>query len=302
MPQVKPCQPKRLEFARAFKSFMGYLEGTHKAAHTIKNYRLDLLAFQGFLVSRGPGNSASSLRCELLGATDLEQYHQYLKSQQIRTNTRRRKLLTAQRFLRYLSQRKQLASQVPLKMSAPHKIERVPVVVSLATLVANIQALPAATLLDRRNRALLWVLAETGCLVSEATALQAGSFEPGSPAEGKEAARVMIPGKAAREVPVSALLAEEIRRLGENSGKWLFPGHNKHGPLGAPITSRGVELLTRFYAARLGFPSLTPRMIRHSAVVAWFQEGIPQDEIQRRLGLKTPYAFRMYAPLLANLS
>src|SRR5438309_80968 len=40
MRAVKKSQLKRspLDFSKALKSFMGYLEGTQKAAHTIKNY------------------------------------------------------------------------------------------------------------------------------------------------------------------------------------------------------------------------------------------------------------------------
>src|SRR5271155_836632 len=92
--------PKALEFPKAMKSFMGYLEGTQKAAHTIKNYRLDLLAFQAFLEG-----ATGSARCESLGEKELNLFHEHLQSQGLKTNTRRRKLLTAHRFVRYLSQR-----------------------------------------------------------------------------------------------------------------------------------------------------------------------------------------------------
>lgn len=282
---------------------MGYLEGTQKAAHTIKNYRLDLLAFQDFLLEQARaagGKAGSSLQTERLGQQELEQYHQYLRNTPLRTNTRRRKLLTAQRFLRYLSQRKQLQSQVPVKLSAPHKIERIPHIVPLARLLEAIRALPLGTRLDRRNRLLLWVLAETGCLVSEATQLEARCFAAGS------GAWVEILGKAPRKVPVSEALFEEIQAYASEApsgkagapGRCLFPGYNKHGSLGSPITSRGVELLVRYYAPRLEHPELTPRTFRHSAVVAWLEQGLPQGEIQARLGLKTAYAFRMYAPWL----
>jgi site-specific recombinase XerD len=295
MQDVRKCQSTKaspglsLEFAKAFKSFLGYLEGTEKSAHTIKSYRLDVLSFHEFLVKhygRSPIQTAS------LSASDLEQYHEYLQSAAQKTNTRRRKLLTAHRFLRYLSRRNQLEGEIPIKLPAPHKVERVPFTVPRDQLLEAIRALPAETTLDRRNRAMLWLLAETGCLVSEIGLLQFEQFQ---------ARELAMPGKASRKLTLSEDLSQEISSLRDDIRKHVFMGFNRHGPLKEPISSRGVELLVRFYAARLGFPELTPRTFRHSVVLAWFQESVPQAEIQRRLGLKTSYAFRTFAPLLEEL-
>ncbi len=307
MLQVSECQHKPLEFAKALKSFLGYLEGTHKASHTIKNYRLDILAFRDFLASEVPGQNL--LHCEDLNQKDLERYHGYLKGQTFKINTRRRKLLTAQRFLRFLSQRNKLTTEAPLRMAAPHKVERIPYTVPQDELILAIRKLPAQTPMDHRNRALLWVMAETGCLVSEATGLKPEHWSQGAQPKTQSnenavlrvglspASRLEIPGKAGRTLPVTAELFAEVMSLEVSPDAPLFPGHNKYGSLGAAISSRGVELLVRFYAQRLGFPRLTPRTFRHSAVLGWFEQGLKQDEIQARLGLKTPYAFRMYAPL-----
>jgi integrase/recombinase XerD len=294
---VRKCQPSQ-HFGKALKSFIGYLEGTEKAAHTIKNYRLDILSFHDFLADK----KGISPRVDTLSADDLERYHEHLKTLGYKTNTRRRKLLTAHRFLRYLSKRNQLSSEMPTKLLTPHKIERIPFTLVRADLLRNIEALPSATPIDLRNRALLRLLAETGCLVSEVALLQ---FEN---VRGRE---LLIPGKAERKLPISEALEQDFKKLeGElnvmkkkGTRSFIFFGHNRHGPLGEPMSSRGIELLVRFYSARLFNENelkLTPRVFRHSAVLAWFQEGLTQVEIQRRLGLKTAYAFRTFAPLLAK--
>jgi hypothetical protein len=59
--------------------------------------------------------------------------------------------------------------------------------------------------------------------------------------------------------------------------------------------------LVKAYAAKLGFPEIVPRTIRHSAVMGWFQQGMTEEEIQRRLGLKSAYAFRAYEALRSSL-
>lgn len=289
------CQRKRqkkpLTFAYALRSFMGYLEGTEKALHTVKNYQSDLRSFEDFL-ERGLGSKRVLLH--LVQREDLEQYHEFLKAEGFKSNTRRRKLLTVRRLLRYLTQRNQIGIDVGKKLPTPHKIERVPYTVPGEELLTAIRALPTGTELQARNRVLLWVLAETGCQVSEVTQVRPIDFESDR--------LLTIRGKASRTVEISKPLAEAARTLPRKDRQSpLFPGHNKFGPLGGAITSRGVELLVKGHSIRLGFPKLTPRTFRHSAVIRWHQEGTEQNVIQKRLGLRTAYAFRIYAPMLAAL-
>jgi site-specific recombinase XerD len=296
-------QRKGLTFSYALRSFVGYLEGTGKAAHTIKNYRSDLVTLQEFL-DRGLGSHPVELG--QVTFEDLEKFHGWLKQRGLKTNTRRRKILTARKLLRYLHGRKKLALDAGGKIPAPSKVERVPRTLEWSELSQAIRELaPDAGGGERqgllaRNQALLWTLAETGCQVSEIGRMRFGDWtqdEQGQPL-------LRIPGKSPRQVPISADLLALIRALPGSTEpqKPVFLGFNRHGSLGAPITSRGVELLVKAYAARLRQEDLTPRIFRHSAVRRWFSEGVSQEEIQRRLGLRTAYAFRIYEPMLRSMS
>jgi integrase/recombinase XerD len=290
-------QRNNIGFPYAIKSFVGYLEGTKKSAHTIKNYRLDIAAFQNFVHQEYSGKL---VKIEDLNRGDVERYRLYLKEKGFKTNTRRRKILTVTQFLNYLARRKKLAPEMARKVPAPHKIERIPFTVSASQLVQTIRELPSDTLIDTRNRVLLWTLAETGCLVSEVTELRFDQWN----LEGLSRAFLVIRGKAARKIPVTLELYGAVQEL---KGKvkdspWIFLGFNKFGSMGSPITVRGVELLVKLYAKKLGNLELTPRTFRHSVILKWFEDGISQIEIQTRLGLKTTYAFRSYEPLLKSNS
>jgi site-specific recombinase XerD len=191
------------------------------------------------------------------------------------------------------------------KVPTPHKIERVPLTLPSESLIEKIRALPHETPLDERNRVLLWTLAESGCQVSEVALLRYDQCQ------GRQ---LRFEGKAAREIPVSSELCEAIQELklrmkakpgARDQEQWVFVGFNKFGSLGGAISSRGVELLVRHYATALagkGGEKLTPRTFRHSAVLRWYREGCTREEIQRRLGLKTAYAFRSYEPLFKSLT
>lgn len=287
----KPSQSREnVDFAYAFRSFVGYLEGTEKSAHTIKNYKSDLQSFREFL-ERGLGSETVALSA--VTRQDLERFHEFLKIQGQKTNTRRRKLLTVRKLLRYLTARKKIGIDVGDKLPAPQKIERVPFTVSRDALVSAIRELPADNPLRLRNQVLLWTLAETGCLVSEIPRVRFADWAD---------EKLSISGKSPRILSISRELQARVELLGKAQGDhpYLFLGFNKFGPLGAPITPRGVELLVNGTAPRLGLGEITPRTFRHSAVLHWYGEGVSREEIQRRLGLKTAYAFRTYEPLFKN--
>jgi len=281
---VKPAIPA------AIRSFVGHLEGSGKSAHTISNYLTDLRVFQQFL-EKGLGSTPTALH--QVTRADLEKFHHWLKAQGLKTNTRRRKILTVRRLLRYLTQRKKIEIDVGNKLPAPAKIERVPTTFDRQKLIEKIFELPSDSLLLLRNQVLLLTLAETACLVSEVTRMR---FDDWS-AQGSSA-RVAVGGtKAPRSLNVSAQLWRKVQALKELSGDspWLFLGFNKAGPLRSPITPRGVELLVK---AKL---DINPRHFRHSAVLDWYKQGATRLEIQERLGLKTDYAFRVFEPLFKSI-
>ncbi|MBU6376249.1 MAG: site-specific integrase [Bdellovibrionales bacterium] len=276
-------------FAYALRSFSGYLRGSGKAEHTVANYQSDLRVFERFVHEK---LAKKRLLVSDLNLSDLRKYSEYLRSQGFHDNTRRRRLLTVRRLFQYLTKRGKLDLDLGRRLPAPHKVEKVPRVVDLVGLLNKISALPSDTALQSRNRTLLWLICETGCLVSEASALRLGQvlMGPGS---------IEFLGKGARQIPVSKGLLEALQELGKRNrdSGFLFQGFNRYGPIGnTSITPRGIELVFKKLLSEFG--KITPRMVRHSVVVHWAQQGETQETIQARLGLKTDYAFRSYAPLL----
>jgi len=286
---------KQLNFPWAIKSFMGFLEGTHKAKHTIASYRLDLNAFQNFLLDARKWTTTSSIRS--LTPKDLQLYSDYLKNSGQKTNTRRRKLISLKQFLEFLYRRGYLASDLSSLVVTPAKIERVPFTLAWPSLISKIKEFPHESELHCRNRVLIWILLETGCLVSELTQLKYSQFER----KGK-AGWLNLIGKNSRGVPISVELLNEVERMQSKWGRksdYLFLGFNRFGPVTSRITPRGVELLVKSVAVDLGHAEVTPRTLRHSTVKHWLENGVSETEVQNRLGLKTAYAFRILRPMLS---
>lgn len=215
-----------------------------------------------------------------------------------KTNTQRRKLLTIQKFLRYLSSRKKVSVTLSNKIPTPQKIEKAPKTFDLRAVLSQIEALPSDSHLHSRNKLMLWVLAETGCQVSEASALQFDDFTDG------EIPRMKISGKSERTLVISQALRIAVfeHRQWASGSPYLFRGFTKSGALPERISDRAIELVVKSYRATLGVKTLTPRAFRRSIVMHWFHQGITQQEIKVRLGLKSDYAFKVYEPLFKRSS
>lgn len=306
-------QKEAKSFEALLKSFLGYLQGTGKSAHTLQSYRLDLLAFQRFFQAQGGGQVLSSTTLQTL---DLTHYQEYLQTQGLRANTRRRRLFTVVHWLHYAVRRRQLPQELNRLLPVPPKVERVPTTLSIQELLERIQALPSvdSDLLACRNRLILWLLAETGCLVSEVGSLRVKDFilPPKKQRLVLEEAVFSIhfrptkEGKKPRTLVISKTLAEAVlhfvtqQALPEEA--FVFVGFHAVTGLKPPLSSRAVELLVRAYAEKLGHPPLVPKVFRSSLILFWLQQGVPRKEIQTRLGLQTPSVFRVFEPLLQAAS
>jgi site-specific recombinase XerD len=285
---------KTLTFSEILRSFIGFLEANEKSRSTIVSYRGDLRTFEAFL-EHGMGKRRVAV--QELNPKDLDRYQDYLVAEGFKNNTQRRKLLVLRKLLKWLHRRNKLGSEIGVRLPTLKRIERIPFTVDTRELLSAIRKLPAASELDARNRALLWLLAESGCQVSEVKLLK---FEQVR-VRGKEA-WIDFGGRNGRSVPVSRDWADWVREIKKiqksKDNPWIFMGYNRFGPLKGPISSRGVELLVRGYAAKLGEKRLVPRTFRHSVVIHWARQGLDSPQIQKLLGLRSQYAFRLYEPML----
>lgn len=283
-----------IAFERAKKTFLGFLQARGKALNTVKNYQCDLTELGHYC-------DEQKLDFQKLGLPELENYHQALKAKGLKPNSRRRKIMTAKSFLRYLSGRMDVSTVGSEKIIPPEKVEKPPRLVPRELIDVIVSEQPD-TAIGWRNRALIGVLLDTGMLVSEALSLKRQDcyFDTGK----EKAATITIPGKRTRSVRVTpntaAALKELLSRMKEP--KFFFHGFSKAGPLEGRMTPRGVEVLFKTWAKAHNQKHLHPRTLRHMYVVEQLIAGTSEADIMRALALRTPYAFRVYRPLVDGLA
>lgn len=273
-------------FGKAKKTFLGYLQARGKALNTVKNYGFDLATLEAFC-------KRNRLKYHNLSQENLDAYHDMLKGAGLRTNSRRRKLVTAKAFIRYLSGRMDIATIGAERVVLPEKVEKPPKLVPREVIGEIIKRQPE-TELGWRNRALIGLLFDTGMLVSEVLILKKDDIDL-----IKDGAVIRVVGKRARTVRAGALTAEALMRLRDylKGTEYYFYGYSRAGRNAERLTTRGVELLFRAWADEHQVAHLHPRTLRHLFVVGCISEGKSQAEIMEHIGLRTPYAFRVYKNL-----
>ena len=269
----------KLSFLQITKSYFGFLTGTGKSIATIGSYKGDLSLFESFLREK-------ELNFFHIQPRHFKTYLVWLEKQGLKTNTKRRKLITAKSLVRYAVSRKKIpASALPL-FPMPDRLERLPWVPQFSDWEKILEALPADTNLQIRNRLIVLLLGETGLPVAEICRLRWDQWKDTSFA---------VEGKYPRSVNVSVqvqALMKKWRSL--HTGKHLFPGYNRHGISSEKMTPRGVELFFRHLSKKTGYRALKPKTLRHFAVAQWIREGKSDGEVQKLLGVSKTYSLQPY--------
>lgn len=272
------------KLAALVKGYMGFLTGTGKSLSTISSYKGDLDLFEKFLRER----KKDFYR---LVPRDFEAYQYWLEKNGLRTNTRRRKILSAKALVKYAVSRKKLTPSALQYVKAPERLERLPWIPTTNDYAKILATVDAKTMTGLRNWLVVKLLAETGLTLAELCALRWEQIEGGvvSIDTGKR------PRKLRVEVDTQSKLAEWREK---NPGKHLFPGFNRHGITSEKMTPRGVELFFRRLAKTTGFRWLKPKTLRHFAILEWLRSNVAEVEIQNRLGVHPNYSLAAYRKVL----
>lgn len=272
-------------FEKILKGYLGFLEGTGKSRLTISSYRGDLEVFKKYIQESG-------IKFHDLTHEDFDRYHFYLIKRGLKTNTRRRKLITARSLCRYALTRKKIDLSPAQFVKPPERVEKLPWVPRPEEYREFLKGIPAKTALGLRNRLLVEMIAETALSISELCALKWEDIVENN---------LKVPGKRARSLELSLGLVKRLEawRLA-NEGKFLFPGYNRHGMATARMSPRGVEMMFRSVHARSGLPEMMPKTLRHFCILEWLRAGVVDKEIQRRLGVSSTYSLHAYKQFLAR--
>jgi integrase/recombinase XerC len=277
------------------QSFLEHLRLNRNASqHTVLAYRSDLSQFLAFLKARvGPSAKPADVIHQHVRAFLGELYR--------RGNARAssaRKLAAVRSFTRYLRREGYLEQDLGTLVASPKLQRKIPAHLDPDEMRRLIETPDEASLLGRRDRAILELFYASGLRLSELVGLDLDDINLSS-------RMVRVHGKGGKEriVPFNRSAAGAIRtylpdRQALLRRRPLFattkPQTRTHGagrtPLfvnyrGGRLSARSVDRLVRRYVARSGGkPGISPHAIRHSFATHLLERGADLRVIQELLG------------------
>jgi integrase/recombinase XerC len=274
------------------KRYLAWLGDIRKySGHTVRAYAGDIRQFCEFLAT-------NRLEPDRAGIRD------YLARMSLggrNKATVARKIYAVRSYYGFLVKSGRLAHNPFDGIRTPKQDKRIPRVLSEDELQSFLDALPEASFLELRNKAIFELLYATGLRVSELTGLRAGDIRP-----AERLVRVMGKGKKERIVPFhdqAAELLERYRRrlLAEFPAKGDLVFVNARG---GPLTPRSVERILQAAYRQLARsqPRVHPHMLRHSFATHLLRRGANLRAIQELLGHASLATTEKYTSLdLADL-
>jgi integrase/recombinase XerC len=272
------------------QSFLEHLRLERGAsAHTIKAYREDLAALDGFLRRASAAPALGDLT-----TTRLRAYLASLHEQALSKATVARRLSSLRTFLKYLCREGALAKNPSLGLRTPKQSKRLPRVLSTKE-VGKLLDAPNATLrLGRRDQAIFETFYSTGVRVSELVGMNLNDLD-------LDAGVAVVRGKGKRE-RIAVLGAAAVASL----RAWLaVRGETDKGHMdrvavflnhaGGRITTRSVARILAKHLKRAGVATAaSPHSLRHSFATHMLDRGADIRSVQELLGHRSLSSTQIY--------
>ncbi|MCO5144489.1 MAG: tyrosine-type recombinase/integrase [Oligoflexia bacterium] len=271
------------------RHYLGFLKGRSKSTSTISSYKTDLELLEKFLQKKK--KDFFQLR-----AKDFSQYEIWLEQQGLKTNTKRRKLITAKALVRYAVSRKKMSGERITFFRPPNRHERLPWIPGKEVYDKVFNSIEAEKVpIGKRNRLLVAMISELALQAAELCSLRWEHIQ------GKT---LDLKTKKGRSLTLSSHLQDLLKdwKKQNHKGDYIFPGFNRHGIRTAKMTPRGLEKIFSLLAKQNNFPELKPKTLRHYAILQWLEAKTPETEIRRRLGVTSTYSLKPYLKVYENRS
>jgi integrase/recombinase XerD len=247
--------------------------------NTLAAYRCDLLKFVAWRRRHAPGPLAS------LDVRTLAGYVDHLNARGLAPSSVGRHLASLSTYFRFLLDEGKVPENLVRLLDAPAVWDRLPTVLSPASVSALLESPDASTPIGRRDRAALETLYATGCRASEVAGLVPRDID-------LKAGTVRCVGKGDKQrlVPLGRRAREAIADYLEHARPALVRQHPETEAVfvtkrGRPLSRSGLWGLVRAHARGAGIAGkVSPHTLRHSFATHMLAGGADLRVVQELLG------------------
>jgi site-specific recombinase XerD len=249
----------------AADEYVGWLQlEANRSPNTVRAYQGELRKLAGFLAARGHSLAMADVRHE-----DLRAYQRHLAQTLKSPASRARALVAIRSWLRWLAREELVEKDLSNRVTLPKVEQRLPRPLAPDELARLLAALPAASPIERRDRALVHFLISTGCRISEALQLDRTDV----PRQGN---RLVVTGKGAKQRAVyltddAKAAMEDYLGAREDTSMALFVNYDRSARPGDDrrLTGAGARHVVNRLRKELGAWSFkSPHVARHTAATS----------------------------------
>lgn len=263
--------------------FLSHLKNVKNSSHhTIRNYSIDLHAFQAFL-----GGSESTW--ENIDRKTIRAYLSFLHDALLAKKTIARRLSSLRSFYKYaLSEG--VTTQNPMEEVETPKLDRyLPISLSYDQVIHLLEQPDTASYLGLRDRSIMELFYSSGLRVSELIALNRHDID-----FSQHLMKIKGKGRKERIVPITRHAASWIKTYLESPLREMSTKEHQpeKDPLalflnkwGTRLSPRSVDRQFKAYIQQSGLAGkATPHTIRHTIATHWLENGMDLKTIQLILG------------------
>lgn len=287
-----------MTLSQEIERFLRHLQVVKNASkHTLRNYRLDLTAFQSFLEKET--EVAQVEKREIRG------YLTHLNYKGVSKRTAFRHLSALRSFFKYLMREKVVQHNPLEEISSPKLDKPVPKALSFEEVERLFAEPDIKTYLGFRDRCMMELFYSSGLRISELASLNRMDVDLKN-----RSIRVMGKGKKERVIPIT-----------KNAAKWIkeYLNHPKRFEEGKPhaekdhnaiflnkwgrrLTTRSIDRMFKRYLLMSGLAAtVTPHTIRHTIATHWLERGMDLKTIQVLLGHSSLATTTIYTRVSSRL-
>jgi integrase/recombinase XerC len=250
-----------------FLSHLNLAKGVSE--HTLRAYRLDLVAFFNFVEGEEVTKRA------------VRRYLAHLHEEKASSRTILRRLSSLRSFYRYALREKWVELSPLDEIDSPKKEKRLPISITYPQVQLLFAQPDTSSYLGFRDRAIMELFYSSGLRLSEVAGLNRRDFDAKN-----QVLNIFGKGKKQRQAPITSTAADWLLRYlnhperDEKEVQAIFL--NRHGKRLSP---RSIDRNFAAYLKRSGLSErVTPHTIRHTIATHWLENGMDLKTIQMLLG------------------
>ncbi|MGE5196258.1 MAG: tyrosine recombinase XerC [Anaerolineae bacterium] len=293
----------RQPFAKVLVQFLTYLTMVRSySEHTIRNYSLDLSAFQAYLETA----AAQDLSLDKIDKYLIRSYLSFIVDKGAVRRTVLRHLSSLRSFFKFAAKEKLVIANPMEEIDSPKLEKTIPHPLTYQEIEHLFAQPDPSTYLGFRDRCILELFYSSALRVSELVALSRSDLDLRS-----QTLRVLGKGKKQRLLPITHHAAQWLEgylnhperyldaetHLAEKDREAIFLNR-----FGKRLTVRSVDRLFGGYLKQSGLASrATPHTIRHTIATHWLEKGMDLKTIQLLLGHSSLATTTIYTQVSTRL-